>query len=176
MAMCLTYFPDSGKIYGICLGCNPNDIRNVQAKLQHGHEFLTNPFLYMAMFVELEKGHRFRELDHVTDQLEKTLRDTSPVVSGQAADRTKSMVREYLRIYNLKIGLATWKAQLQNMKTVASGLPAIESSLTTYVASTDEYLQRTQDLYEEGVMRCDRVMQGTTLAFQGVCPPSVLPI
>ena len=183
--MSLSYFPDSGQIYGVILGCNKDDMvddfATIQSKLLHGKDYLAKPALYMALFIELEKWHRMIEVDDVIDDLERTI-STPNKSANFAMDEVApaGLVKKHLRVQNLKIGLTTWKSQFNLMKTAANSLgaltspPAAGNTTATHVTGFDEYFDRLQLLYEEAVMRCDRVLEGIALRFQSVCGISLL--
>lgn len=135
---------------------------------------MSNPFLYLAIFIEIEKKHRFEDVDKRVDDLEIKMKglDKPSLFSPRSLLSEQdpgNLVKLYLKLSRLKVELTTWNAQLKNMQGCTEYLSTLISDQTARsVFNPGDYLSRTMDAFNEKILRCETVMEGTSLAFQAV--------
>ncbi|KAH9899123.1 hypothetical protein F4778DRAFT_782718 [Xylariomycetidae sp. FL2044] len=171
--MCLAHFPDTEQVYGIYLGCEGEDFDKIEKKLAQGAEFLSNPFLYISVFLEIEKEHRFQQVNMVLDTfIESFFNSDFPIVKAAGEANPKNarldVIWEYRRVNTLEIALNSWKAQLQHLidLKVFTKLSSADKKSDIHTIEPREYLQRIQEFYIESASRCQSITQATSLAFQ----------
>ena len=177
-AICLTYFPDTKQLFGVFLGCEPRDIRHIKSRIARGQHLLSNPFLFLAIFIELEKKHRFEDVDKRVDDLEIKMKglDKPSLFSPKSLLSEQdpgNLVKLYLKLSRLKVELTTWNGQLQNMQSCTEFFSSlIKDQAAKSAFNPWDYLSRTMNSFNEKILRCETVMEGTSLAFQAVCDSS----
>ncbi|RSM12428.1 hypothetical protein CEP52_002438 [Fusarium oligoseptatum] len=68
-----------------------------------------------------------------------------------------------------------WKLQLDKLLTACPTLPPFNTLSTEgFMLEPTDYVTEIREIFEESAMRCENVMQATSLAFQKGLPPNPL--
>lgn len=166
------------------LGCSPSDIVTTHTKLSSARDSITSPFTLIKIFLELEKKHRFDEVDAKITRFQDTIQNygrlpigAGPPGGADASGNTganvnsqdpKNLIGLYLDVCHLKNGLAAWRAQLEELKCHVAEDFVDAGEGAEIDIDPDEYLRRLVKMYDIKVNKCDMVLQGTSLTFQMV--------
>ncbi|KAM0428915.1 hypothetical protein ACHAPT_006715 [Fusarium lateritium] len=172
-AMSITYVPNTQQVFGLFPGyVSPDDVMGMASKLFNNRGFVDNPFVLISAFLELERKHRLKQVDDMIDGLR------IKIIKGQHIQKHKSsdgQPETFYELYNqvgvLKSQLNMWKLQLDKLLSVCPALPAFNTPGTDgFVLEPADYVTEVREIFEESAMRCENVMQATSLAFQKVSP------
>ncbi|KAF5014012.1 hypothetical protein FDECE_42 [Fusarium decemcellulare] len=172
-AMSITYFPKTQQVFGLFLGYSDlEDVTGMTSRLFQNRGFIENPFVLISAFLELERKHRFRQVDNMTDGLRSKISQGHHVVrdshtQGPGADDRETFYELYNQVGVLRTQLTMWTAQLKKLLLVCPTMPVFNTLGTEgFVLSPEDYITEVKEIFEEGIMRCENVMQATSLAFQ----------
>jgi hypothetical protein len=177
-ALTVTHIPGTtagrnSKVYAVMLGCSSEDIATVEDKFSSSRHSAASPFSIIKIFLELERQHRFWEVDSKITRFSNLIHnygrfplgttnvsETSHVGYTNHAQDPENLIGLYIDVCHLKHNLEAWKVQITDFKQFVNDFPD--------KADIDpaEYLQRLATLYEHKINKCDLVLQGTSLTFQ----------
>jgi hypothetical protein len=166
--------PRADQTFALMLGCSPADIATAERKLASSRTSARSPFTLIKTFLELERKHRFEEVDAKITRFQDTVQnyprlpigtgvhDSSSQASGGNAQDPENLIGLYLEVCHLKNNLSAWKVQVEGFVRHAGDFPA---ELETDI-DPREYLERLAALYAIKINKCDLVLQCTSLTFQ----------
>jgi Mg2+ and Co2+ transporter CorA len=171
-ALTVTHIPgkEGSKVYAVMLGCSTAEMDTAERKLASSRNSAGSPFTLIKIFLELEKKHRFNEVDAKITHFQDTVQNyerlpigtgsLDPAGRSRNAQDPKNLIGLYLDVCHVKNSLVAWRAQIDDFREYAADFPNeadIESA---------EYLHRLASLYDHKINKCDLVLQGTSLTFQ----------
>mgnify|MGYP006949415295 CR=1 FL=1 len=173
-AMSVTYFPNTQQVFGIFLGYgSPDDVTNMASKLFNNRGFIDNPFVLISAFLELERKHRLKQVDDMIDGLRIKISKGQHIQKPDeetSDDQPETFYELYNQVGVLRSQLNMWKLQLDKLLSVCPNLPVFNTLGTEgFVLEPADYVTEVREIFEESAMRCENVMQATSLAFQKAC-------
>ncbi|KAF4970140.1 hypothetical protein FSARC_2737 [Fusarium sarcochroum] len=168
-AINVTYFPDTQQVFGVFMGYNDReDFEDITAHLFLNRRFVENPFALILAFLEFEKKHRFAQIDYLVDKLSDKIARYQRA-SQEADDQSETIHELYSRVGTLTTQLKMWKMQLDKLLPLCPRItPRREYTMERggFWLRPEDYIAELQDVYEEGIMRCENSMQTVALAIQ----------
>lgn len=173
-AMSVTYFPNTQQVFGLFLGYgSPDDVTNMASKLFNNRGFIDNPFVLISAFLELERKHRLKQVDDMIDGLRIKISKGQHLQKPDeenSDDQPETFYELYNQVGVLRSQLNMWKLQLDKLLSVCPNLSAFSTLGTEgFVLEPADYVTEVREIFEESAMRCENVMQATSLAFQKAC-------
>ena len=170
--MAITFFPGSreprtrssgSRVNALVLGYDGYDVSLFEAQLRQRYRTIFTPQAVIMAFLEVEKQKRFREVRLRRSGLRMILhRISSGEEVTEPPDRPRDVddnIGLYLHVSDLLVdGLEPWMQRILSLKAQAS----------------DHDPQLSLDLhqlalqYEHRISRCDKILQGASLAYQMV--------
>lgn len=181
-AICITYFPDSHQIFSIYMGYNSEkDVGDITSRLLRNREFIRNPFILIACFLEIEKRHRVAQVNKlVTDVRSRTYEMSNQKTHTKLQRRSdddrentqKEELYDFSKVFsNVKMQLITWIYQLEKLQKVCGEFPEFPTTpIHGFWMDPEEYVADTVEMFNENKIRCDRFLQDLSLLFQKVHP------
>ncbi|RSL97322.1 hypothetical protein CDV31_013087 [Fusarium ambrosium] len=170
-AMSVTYFPKTQQVFGLFLGYgSPDDVTNMASKLFNNRAFVNNPFVLISAFLELERKHRIRQVDNMVDGLRTKISKGQHIQKSNketSDDQPETFYELYNQVGVLRSQLNMWKLQLDKLLIACPTLPPFNTLSTEgFMLEPTDYVTEIREIFEESAMRCENVMQATSLAFQ----------
>lgn len=174
-AMSVTYFPNTQQVFGLFLGYgSPDDVTGMASKLVNNRGFIENPFVLISAFLELERKHRLKQVDDMVDGLRIKISKGQHIQRPEDEESSDDHPETFYELYNqvgvLRSQLNMWKLQLDKVLSTCPDLPVFNTLSTEgFVLEPAGYVTEMREIFEESAMRCENVMQATSLAFQKAC-------
>lgn len=172
--MSVTYFPKTQQVFGLFLGYgSPDDVTTMTSKLFNNRAFVNNPFVLVSAFLELERKHRLRQVDNMVDGLRIKISKGQHIQKSNketSDDQPETFYELYNQVGVLRSQLNMWKLQLDKLLLACPALPPFNTLGTEgFMLEPADYVIEIREIFEESAMRCENVMQATSLAFQKAC-------
>lgn len=151
------------------------DVDDMVSRLIQNKNFLSNPFLLISAFLEIDLKHRFKHVNEMVNESHERLRPTPDLDShGSIGLQDGNGTRATSHDFNSKLGtlrmqLSIWSVQLKRLLAVCEQLPNFDQDETEGIMLEPQvYITSVMDTYEEHVLRCDSMLKVMSLAFQKV--------
>lgn len=169
--MSITYFPKSRQVFGLFLGFDSHtDIEDTILRLRKNRGYIDNPFVLIFAFLQLEKYHRFFQVDDMINEVlnikwsQKYDRENHQAKSPQ--DRFCTL---FSQVDFVKTQLKMWTFQFDKILQICPQLPEFKPvGEEGFLRSPDACIRGLKEAFEERIMRCEGMQGDISLLFQKV--------
>ena len=198
LAVSSSFNPKTGFTAALVLGCDKNLMESISMRIYNSESTSTHPLLIMGILAEIE---RERHTELVRDKVFHLLKSVYAMSNTGQISATSTLRKEnysvdlWIKMSQLRIGLESWKMQLQKMITsideFEQRILCLQSSdqrpekedhkNDTWKPICKRAGQRIKKRlleivcdYDEKIRECTMVIDGMTLATHLVCLPANL--
>ncbi|KAI1325131.1 hypothetical protein F5Y16DRAFT_378913 [Xylariaceae sp. FL0255] len=182
LALSVTYFPETGSIFGIFYGCNDHSLgKTVMTKIANrlsrsSEDAFTHPMLLVGLFVEMERARLRGLVSNAKIALQDIIDNLQRSGYSAISQSDKSPADPWLGIYTIKNGLELWTKLLLKMISHIDELdrdaglqPPCRSGQSddSYSRTGQRIKDRLEEIhleFEGLVKECEMIIDGMTLA------------
>ena len=172
-AICITYFPKSQQVFSVYLGhASDAEVTDMTTRLLKNQDYIYDPFVLISAFLEVEKNHRFLQVEKILDKIGMGVTEAWCLGFGDGwklRDHQRGIAENFAVVGRLRTNLVIWNSVLDEVLDMCPGLPASEPRTRDgFMISPREHIKLLKASYEQVILRSENFLQIASLAFQQV--------